>query len=256
MELKHRFQPTMIHTNARFRGPTESLKYSNMINETVHDLILLATILDRNRGKGQSDYIENNFSQYLNGEGNEIYANIPSVAKFAKVLGEKIEDLDLTDSDWASYGGCVVSGTKAAPVLLSEGAGDPCGVAYSLDVEEGEILYIQMNAALVSGDNTFLSIGSEDVNQGEGFYKIFTLSNQESEGYIDAVIRCRHRERIKLNIDLFRGAERLSSKSVKVLGLKILQLEEVDLKVEPTNSNIKSRINKISNEIANLKNIL
>ena len=259
MIIKNNLRPTAIRTNSRFRGPTELNNYSNFILETIHDLKLLGSVMDRNDfvegHKGHTDFIDDNFAAYVSGNA-PIVANINTASTLCSPVGTAIPDVNLLQTNWAAYGQCQKTGTKEKPILTSPGLLDPCGVGYQKLVEEGDIIYIRMGVKWLSGNNTAFSLGSQNINRNEGDMTRYEISKNGSTNYIDKRLYCKHREPITINIDVHNLPGALSPASFELSDIQILYLSENRLTVEPIDIVVKSRINNLESNIQNIINNL
>ena len=257
MELKKRWRPTMIRTNARFRGPTESLQYMNMVNEAIHDMILLGKILDETEGHmGQSTYIRNNFARYVNGDEVPTSSNIQSastiyVKQKSVIQGTPVEDL----STWTTVGCSFKAINGNMYKITANGTTQPAGIYRQIEVEAGDIILLRM-AVIHSGAGNgselkHIYIGSSNVNKVGSFSK-YALPQDHSIGYIDHVIECLYREKILLEINIVYDEPQLQKGEVTILYPEVKKLYKNDVSLIPVNTNIKSRINTLEAEIRNL----
>lgn len=257
MIIKNNLRPTTIRTNSRFRGPTELEKYANFVLESVHDLKLLGGVMDRNEfvdgHRGQTDYIDDNFVAYVGG-GTPITANINTASTIYSPLGDVFQNVDPKSVDWTSYNGCTKTATTTGVRLVGDGLLQPAGIQIQKYVEEGEILYVRMGVKLISGDGTAFTIGSHDINQGEGDLKKIKLPSNGSIIYVDKRLYCKHREPITINIDVYNLPDMLRPATVEVFDVEIKYLSEEKVTVVPTNTVIKSQINALENKIKNIIN--
>lgn len=257
MIIKNHLRPTAIKTNARFRGPTELEKYSNFILETTHDLKLLGSVMDRNDfvegHRGQTDFIRDNLAAYING-GAPLTTRLSTAATLAHPTGSVFGSVDLTQVDWTPYGGCQKAGIDGGVRLTTTGLQDPSGVANQKYVEEGDILYIRMGVRLLSGDGRAFSVGSHDINQGEGDLTKFEIPANGSTIYIDKRLYCRHREPISINIDVHNLPDVLVATAVEVFDVDVQYLSENHLTVQPVDTVVKSKINNLESTIKNIIN--
>lgn len=257
MEIKNELKPSLMRTNARYRGPTESEKYTNMMGEIAHDIKLLSTKLDRNEfifnlEKGQSDFIRNNMAVYFNGENKALTSTIGTAAKIIGLQEEVLPLNDIGNAAWTVYGGCVKGGTVTERTLQSPGTQTPSGVNQRIAVVEGQILYFRIKVRLLAGEGQFLSIGSSDVNNGEGVLHSFTLPAGGSYVYVGVMIPCKFKETITLNIDVARGGTATAKIGISELSVNNVLLEELHL--ESANVAMKRRINALEEEIQNIMN--
>ena len=85
-------KPSLIKTNARYRGPTELDKYLNSIHETVHDLRLLARTIDSNGRSltdiGHREAIYSNMAYCVNGMVWKPIIKVPTVTTFCSTDSE------------------------------------------------------------------------------------------------------------------------------------------------------------------------
>lgn len=257
MILKNHLRPTTIKTNARFRGPTELEKYSNFILETVHDLKLLGSVMDRNDfvegHRGHTDFIKDNFAAYVNGEA-PITARLSTAATIAHPTGQVFDNVDLLETDWVTYGGVQKTAIERGARLTSPGTQDPAGVANQKYVEEGDIVYLRMGVRLLSGDGAAFSLGSHDINQGEGDLTKFEIPANGSTIYVDKRLYCRHREPISINIDVHNLPDVLVATAVEVFDVDVQYLSENHLTVQPVDTVVKSKINNLESTIQNIIN--
>jgi hypothetical protein len=76
------YKPSLIKTNARYRGPTELEKFINMIHEVVHDLRFLCYKIDTNDNDisyvGHKDAIESNMYYYIAGQTYKPMIKVPT----------------------------------------------------------------------------------------------------------------------------------------------------------------------------------
>lgn len=256
MYIRYERRPSLIRTNSRFRGPTERNKYTNFVLETVHDLKLLGSIMDRNEyipgHRGHTDFIQDNFVAYFSGEGRPITANIGSAAQLLHPKESVFENLNLMSADWVSYGNCVKATTNRGISLESNGTIDPSGIRAQIPVEEGDIIFMRMGVRLLSGDGSSFTIGSHSINQGEIDVKKFEIPSNGTTIYVDKRLYCKHRELISLNIDVHYLPATLKPAKVEIIDVEIRRISEYRLTVQPINTEIKSRINKLEDQIHNL----
>jgi hypothetical protein len=170
MELKKRLRPTMMNSNARQRGPTDSLVHVNMINEALHDIILLGRVLDEEQDQaGQSTYIRNNFITYVNGGGEPISSNIASSSsmyvKAEPILKNSVKVSELIN--WTNFGGCTKTSVGNGVQLVSDGTAKPSGIYMEIQVEPGDVFMMRFAVTKRTGfsaDHT-VKIGSTNVNK-------------------------------------------------------------------------------------------
>lgn len=257
MILKNHLRPTAIKTNARFRGPTELEKYSNFVLETAHDLKLLGSVMDRNDfvagHRGHTDFIQDNFAAYVNG-GAPITAHVSTATTIAHPTGSVFGDVDLLDSNWATYGGCQKTASPEGVRLTSPGLQDPAGIANQKYVEEGDILYVRLGVRLLAGSGAAFSLGSHDINQGEGDMTKFEIPENGSTIYIDKRLYCRHREPISVNIDVHNVPAVLQGATVEVVDVDVQYLSENHLTVQPVDTVVKAKMNTLESTIRNIIN--
>lgn len=255
MKIRQQLRPTLMRTNSRYRGPSELNKYSNFLLEAVHDMKKLGSFMDRNEfipgHKGHVDFIAENFGGYVNGEG-ELTANIPTATTVRHPIGNVFDDLDLLNYEWAAYGGCSKTASDNGVVLSSTGMLDPSGIQAQIYGEEGMIVYLRMGVKVLSGDVTGFAIGSYNLNQGEGDLSRYKIPKNGSIIYLDKRLYCKHREPVSLNIDVHNVPDQLDAASVELVDVSIQYFSENALTVEPVNSVVKSRINKLEDEIDNI----
>lgn len=259
MIIKDKWQPTMIRRNARYRGPTELNKYGNLIQEAVHDMKMLGSIMDRNdyaKREGHSDFIRNNFSKYVGGGEGTILSNTPTASTLCHPFRDVEIPTDLSNQSWVSYGSASKAVVGGKVHLSSDGSVDPSGVRNELMVEEGDIIYIRVGVRLLSGDGSAFTIGSENINQGEGDFTSYELNENGSIIYVDKRLYCDQREPIIVNIDLHRIPDNLSSVSVEIESVEMKYMTEAKLGLQPINTEMKSRINVLKDKMENaMKNV-
>jgi hypothetical protein len=257
MIIKNNLRPTTIRTNSRFRGPTELEKYANFVLETAHDLKLLGSVMDRNDfidgHRGQTDFIDDNLVAYVGG-GTPITSNIATATTLYHPTENMFTSINLMNSGWTAYGGCTKQQTSTGVRLIGDGLLQPAGVSWMKYVEEGQIIYMRVGVKLVSGDGTAFTIGSHDINQGEGDLKKVKLPTNGSIIYVDKRLYCKHREPIELNIDVYNLPDMLKPATVEISSVEIKYMTEEPMTVQPTNTVIKSRINDLENKINNIIN--
>ena len=257
MIIKPNLKPTLTRTNSRFRGPTELGKYTNFILESVHDLKLLGSVMDRNEfvygHRGQTDYIKDNFVAYVGGNA-PITANINTASTLYTPGEDVFQAINLMDSTWTTNNGCSKTKTTNGVKLSTTGLLDPSGIATTKYVEEGDIIYIRMGVKFISGDNTAFTIGSRNINRGEGDLKRFKIPQNGSTIYVDKRLYCKHREPITINIDVHNVPDVLKATAVEVFDIEIKYMSENSLTVEPINTNVKSKINNLEDNIRNIMN--
>lgn len=257
MIIKNNLRPTLTRTNSRFRGPTELSKYSNYILETVHDLKLLGSVLDRNEfihgHRGQTDFIKDNFVAYVGG-GEQITSNINTAATLYTPGKPVFDSLDLMDSNWTAYNGCTKTAFQDKIRLQSDGLLDPAGIGIEKQVEEGDVIYIRMGVRLLSGNGSAFTIGSHNINQNEGDVKRFKIPQNGSTIYVDKRLYCKHREPITINIDVQNVPDVLQETAVEIFNVEIKYMSENSLTVAPTNTVVKSQINNLESNIKNIIN--
>jgi hypothetical protein len=257
MIIKNNLRPTTIRTNSRFRGPTELEKYSNFILETVHDLKLLGSVMDRNDfidgDKGHTDFIDDNFIAYVSG-GTPIRANVNTASTLYSPIGNVFDEVNLIENTWTTYGGCTKAQVLDGVRLIGDGLLQPAGVGIQKYVEEGDIIYLRMGVKLISGNGSAFTIGSHNINQGDGDTKKIQLPQNGSIIYVDKRLYCKHREPITINIDVYNLPETLTPATVEISNVEIKYLREEQVNVLPTNTVIKSKINVIESKIDNIIN--
>jgi hypothetical protein len=263
MIIKNQLRPTTIRTNSRYRGQTEIEKYANFVLESVHDLKLLGSVMDRNEyidgSKGHTDFINDNFAAYVSG-GADITANINT----ASVLYSPLEDLiardattgyvDVMTSEWTTANGCTKTKATTGVVLSSTGLQDPAGILTVQNVKEGDIIYIRMAVKFLSGDSTSFTVGSHDINQNTGDVETFPLPQNGTTIYIDKRLYCKHREPISINIDVQNTPATLQATSVEIFDVEVRYILEDKVAVLPVNTSLKSRLNSLESDIRNIIN--
>lgn len=87
------YTPSLIKTNARYRGSTESDKFINMMQEIAHDLKLMCYKIDGNElnaeNIGHREAVCGNMEYYIVGEGTKTMIEVPTAAKFSSEKAEK-----------------------------------------------------------------------------------------------------------------------------------------------------------------------
>lgn len=281
MELKKRYRSTMMRTNARFRGPSSSLDYTNMVNEALHDMILLGQVLDEKRYTeekngverevllpGHSTYLRNNFSWYVNGESEGdgvVSSNIESATslyvKNKEVTtegGVKASDL----SSWVSYGGCTTTTAfnetynTNGTILTTDGLQTPAGIQIDIPVEEWDVILLRMAVAKIDGTIESVEIGSDgilldDGSQRNRSFSVFALPHYDSMGYIDHIIECQHRGVMTLQINILHSGLNHNG-SFEIFYPEVQKMNKKDLGLVPVNTDIKARTNNLEAEIKNL----
>lgn len=256
MEIKYTLRPTGIRTNARFRGPTESEKYTNFVGEAAHDLDLLGRIIDRDtfifsEAKGQTNFIIDNMAAYYSGENVPVTSNVPTSAWMYTVLGPTGLSSNLLT--WNPYDLASITQTTNGVyrMVIDEGPSAKArqGVDIVFNVVEGDIIHIRLHAKKVSGDISSFGIGSSNVNQGEGSFGIFQVSTDGR--YIDHFIECKHKEMISLCIYPKHNA---GTGTVDVTDVQVNYASIDKMNMQPTNTTVKRRINVLEDEIMNIIN--
>lgn len=256
MELKKNLRPTMVKTNARFRGLTSSLDYVNMVNEAVHDITLLGKTLDEtDEVKGQSTFIRNNFNQYVSGVEEEPVSNIPSSSVMYAVKedvlrsGNPVANLLL----WEKFGGCTTTEIDNGYRLAADGTMTASGIRIAIDVEPGDLIMMRFAIAKESGfvEANEIRFGSPDVNNIGNFHE-YTLSLANHIGYVDRVIECLYRESIHLEIGLIYDGFVLGGGTADFLYPEIRKVHRREVSLLPMNLGMKDRINNLDIEIKNL----
>jgi hypothetical protein len=257
MIIKNNLRPTTIRTNSRFRGPTELEKYSNFVLETVHDLKLLSSVMDRNDyiegHRGHTDYINDNFVAYVGG-GVPITSNIATASTLQVTKEDVFDSLNLMDANWVAHNGCSKTQTETGVQLSTSGLLDPAGIKTQKYVEEGDIIYIRMGVRFISGDNESFTIGSSNINQGDGDLEKFKLPQNGSTIYIDKRLYCKHREPIEININVHNVPDILTATNVEVFDVEIKYMSENNLAVAPINTQVKSKVNELEDKVKNIIN--
>ena len=257
MIIKNNLRPTAIHTNSRFRGPTELEKYTNFVLETVHDLKLLGSVMDRNDfvegHKGQTDFISDNFAALVTG-GTPIVSNIDTASTIYHPIGDVFEEINLLDNNWSEYGECQRFETEEGVQLHSNGLLDPCGIATQKYVEEGDIIYIRVGIKLIDGKGESFSLGSHDIGQGEGDITRYKLPQNGTTIYVDKRLYCKHREPISINIDVTNLPDHLEATTVEITSIEMKYLREDKVKVQPVDTAVKSKINNLDSKLRNIIN--
>lgn len=262
MIIRNELRPTMIRTNARYRGHTESHQYSNYIGEAIHDLKLLGKVMDYNENDptefvGHSNYILNNMAASVSG-ATRVKSTIPDAATLVHVKddvvntsGAKIADL-LNTSTWSAYGGCTKSMTNGVMRLVGAGTQTPCGIGTQLMVEEGQIIFIRLGVKLISGNGSSFGIGSHNINRNTGDMKDSKLVQNGGIIFIDKRLYCKHREPITINIDLQYLPDKLAQATVEITDLEIRYATENELSLGPLDTLLKPRVNLLEEQIKNI----
>lgn len=259
MILKKHLRPTLLRTNSRSRGPSELGKYTNFLLETVHDMKLLGSFMDRNEylpgHKGHVDFIQENFSSYVSGEG-AITAHVNTATTISHPIGDVLGKVDLMNQEWSPYGGCSRTTSENGVVLSTTGMLDPSGVQAQRQVEEGQIIYMRVGLRVLSGDVTGFALGSYNISQGEGDLSRYKIPENGSIIYIDKRLYCKHREPVSLNIDVHNIPDVLAPAAVEIVDVQIKYMTENGLTMKPTNTVLKSQINELEDKIHNIINNL
>jgi hypothetical protein len=259
MELQYLPRSSITRTNARYRGASELDKYMNFIHEATHDIKIIGNILDRNEfvfnyAKGQTDFINENMSMYYNGNGAVITSNINTASQLTVQRDSLAGNVDLQGSDWTVYGGCTKSGTTPIPILTSDGSADPSGLAKTVTVTEGQVVYIRLQVAKTSGAAHHFTIGSANINNNLGSFSTFDLPSDGSSIYIGHFIYCQHKEAITINIDVARGGQAAGVITIKDLSITLV--EQSNMKLQPLNTGLKARLNILEEKAKNILNNL
>lgn len=261
MIIRDELKPTMMRTNARYRGITEREKYSNFVGETIHDLRLLGKVMYGNaqtESYGQEFNIRDNLSSYITGEGTEIKSNIATATTLYGTTGdvrvgeEKLGDL-LASPAWVAYGGCTKVETEDGAGLVSDGAFGISGIGSVVDAEEGQIIYMRM-AVRKLGDVPVehFSLGSDDINQGQGDTSKFKIPENGSTIYVDKRLYCTHREPVTLAINVQYMPDALKSPAVEISEVEIKYMTENKMSLAALDEEIKPRINLLESKVENI----
>lgn len=261
MIIRSDLRPTMIRTNARHRGPSESYQYSNYIGEVIHDLMLLGKVMDQDESKpeaftGHSNYILGNLGGYITGQY-PVTSNIQDAAKLIHVKDHlyagdnKLAD-QLSSSLWTPYGNCVKSATGNKAVISSPGTDTPSGIGTQIMVEEGQVIFIRMAVRLMSGDGTAFAIGSHNINQGKGDVKNVKLTQNGATIFIDKRLYCQHREPITINIDVQYLPGKLGAGQMEISDLEIRYATENELTLGPLDTYLKPKVNLLEETVNNI----
>lgn len=249
-------RPSIIRTNSRYRGPTGLGNYSNFLLESIHDMKLLGATLDRNENieghKGQTDHIKDNFSAYLHGDA-DITASADSATILFHTTRPANVSTDLMSGDWAVYGSASRSSSDEATVITSPGLLDPAGIGAQLLGEEGDIFYIRMKVKHIEGDTSGFSIGSHNINYGEGDVENKQIPQNGTTIYVDKRLYCRHRGPFTVNIDVHNTPDQLEMGRIEVSEVSIHYAEEHHLAMAPIDMEMKSRARHLE---ARLKSII
>lgn len=230
------------------------------MQEAVHDIKTLGTVMDMNEYTGQSghsNYIYNNFAIFANGlMGGEIKSNISSASVLCHPYKDVFDNLNLLNTTWATYGNCTKTGTQDKVVLSSPGTADPCGIAAQFIAEEGNIIYIRVGVRLVSGNTTGFSLGSDNITNGaiKGDTKTFKLPQNGSIIYLDKRLYCQHREPVNINIDVNRLPTTLQAATVELSSIEIKYMTEDNVSVQSGNLQLKPSINLMNDKVQSIVN--
>lgn len=253
---------SVLRTNARFRGPTELNQYINLVNETVHDMKILGTILDRDDfifsyERGQTDFIEDNMLLYFSGFSgfmSSITSSIDTAGTLVKQGNPFIENVDLLAPEWLLYGECLRGGTSQKTTLASPNTTTPSGISHAIEVQEGQNIMIRMAVRNITGESNDITIGSQDINNGAGSTKKFVVKNSYGPTYISHVIEPKHKGNITLSLEVKNSVSGIGKVEIEELSVTLLEKEKVSL--QPLNRTMKSRVNALSSEIKNIINNL
>lgn len=98
-------KPSLIKTNSRYRGPTESDKYINMIHEILHDLRLLCYKIDSNEKDnsniGHKEAIQANVTYYITGRQGKTKIDVPTATVFCSKdnnISQRFQGISPTES--------------------------------------------------------------------------------------------------------------------------------------------------------------
>lgn len=249
MRIDYTMRPNTIRTNARYRGPSEVSKYHNFVGEVLHDITLLGKIIDTNelnQIKGQSDHIKENLSAYFSGDTGEVYSNTRTATTLIGVDSPLLEEVDFSLPGWIEYGDCVAE----TNTLQSPGTSDPCGVRYPVGVQEGQVIYIRMFVKLLTGTAQYFTIGSHNVNQGEGSLSTFNINS--TGRWVGHYITCKHKEEIDITVDVHRLAQTTFAGKVQISDASIMYVDRRDYNLEPLNIGLKAKLNVLEREIQNI----
>jgi hypothetical protein len=261
MIIRDDLRPTMIRTNSRYRGITEREKYSNYVGETIHDLRLLGKVMfgdELIEAYGHEFNIKDNLASYITGEGTHTKSNIASATtlygttEHIEVSGGKLADL-IPSATWVAYGGCTKTQTPTGISLASDGAFGVSGIGTSLNVEEGQIIYIRMAVKNVgSVPVEHFALGSEDINQGQGDITKYKIPQNGSTIYIDKRLYCTHREPVTLSIDVQNLPDVLSTPHVEISEVEIKYMTENKMTLGSLDGVIKPKINLLESKVENI----
>jgi hypothetical protein len=227
-----------------------------MVNEALHDLILLGRVMDEDKDQaGQSTHIRNNFTTYVNGGGESISSNIASSSsmyvKAEPILKNKVKVSELLN--WASFGGCTNTSITNGVQLVSNGTAKPSGIYMDIQVEPGDVFMMRFAVTKKAGfaaDHT-IKIGSTNVNKLGSFYE-YALPLQDDIGYVDHVIECLYRETIRLEIEILHNESTLTGGTVNFTYPEVCKMKTQDVNVISLNRDMKSRVNLLQAEVKNL----
>lgn len=261
MIIRNQLRPTMIKTNSRYRGMTEREKYSNYVGETIHDLRLLGKVLfgdELTRTYGHEFNIKDNLASYVTGEGEHTKSNIPTATTLygttgdVKVGGNKLAEL-VPSATWVAYGGCTKNTSPSGITLESDGAFGVSGIGTTLNVEEGQIIYVRMAVKNIGTEPAdYFAIGSTDINQGKGDTEKYKIPQNGSIIYIDKRLYCSHREPITLSIDVQNLPDTLHSPKVEISEIEIKYMTENKMTLGSLDGVIKPKINLLESKVENI----
>jgi len=111
-----------------------------------------------------------------------------------------------------------------------------------------------MGVKLLSGSGAAFSLGSHNINQGDGDIRKYEIPQNGSIIYVDKRLYCKHREPITLNIDVHYAPETLAAAAVEITDVEIRYMSENNMTVAGTDSSLKPAINNLEDKIQNIIN--
>ncbi len=251
--LNYTLRPTTIRSNARYRGPTELSKYSNFIGEALHDMSLLGKVIDSGGtdNRGQSDFIKDNLVAYFSGDQAHIVSNIDT-AGYLHGLGSDT-GISLVGTDWTIVGAAIKTDLSTGVDLIGSNLNATSGITITYPVQEGQILYMRMKVEVLENGTTSFSIGSDDVNNGEGSKLLLDLDSLSSNpSYIGHMIECKYKEQITLQIYLRDQAIDSYNGHILINDFSVCLLQRDHYHLNALNSSLKSQVNVIEEQVNNI----
>lgn len=257
MQLEKRFKPTHHKANARYRGVTEHAQYTNFVQETAHDLLLLSHLKTGNEKTdrlGHEKEIEQNFRAVMTGDGDVAKTRLFKVAKLQKLDRSRTVDMaPLPNWELVNNTTKVTEGNGLR--LSDSGLKTPAGALTRLYVEAGDRLYLRMKVRSETGAPNF-SFGSSNMRMGPGEYgnlKEVPLAAGEEYVVVDHILEVRHNESITLNLNLFTSPDFLTATKVQVRDLECYYLNEQGVQAAGYHDVVKPRIDAIEETINSIK---